>query len=85
MTVLEEYLQARDDHSPWVFIQHGKSNQTQKQFRLLSLRMPEKVTAPAFPAPPPGASSKLWLVFPVWIGKNSSPVRMLSDIGMPKL
>ncbi|PKN84532.1 MAG: hypothetical protein CVU46_13890 [Chloroflexi bacterium HGW-Chloroflexi-8] len=26
MTVLEEYLLARDDHSPWIFIQHGKSN-----------------------------------------------------------
>jgi len=26
MTILEAYLQAREDHSPWVFIQHGKSN-----------------------------------------------------------
>ena len=26
MTVLEAYLQARDDHSPWIFVQHGKSN-----------------------------------------------------------
>jgi integrase len=26
LAVLEEYLSARGDHSPWVFIQHGKSN-----------------------------------------------------------
>ncbi|MDX9851825.1 MAG: site-specific integrase [Anaerolineaceae bacterium] len=26
LEIVEEYLTARDDHSPWVFIQHGKSN-----------------------------------------------------------
>lgn len=24
--VIDEYLEARDDHSPWILIQHGKSN-----------------------------------------------------------
>lgn len=26
LQVVDEYLEARDDHSPWILIQHGKSN-----------------------------------------------------------
>ena len=26
LQVVDEYLEARDDHSPWIMIQHGKSN-----------------------------------------------------------
>jgi len=26
LNVIDEYLDARDDHSPWILIQHGKSN-----------------------------------------------------------
>lgn len=32
LQVIDEYLQARDDHSPWLFIQHGKSNKRAKAY-----------------------------------------------------
>ncbi len=30
LTIFDAYLQARDDNSPWLFIQHGKSNKRRK-------------------------------------------------------
>ncbi len=83
LRIIDEYLDARRDNSPWIFIQHGKSNKRRNN-SVSFLRQPVKVTVPDSRVYLPGGSCSRLLPVPDLTARKISPVRMHSGTGMPR-